>query len=179
MNDFKAFCERIGENPLRAGLEKTPERLDELESFLYSGYKLDPISALGTPLENIEKIDEMISLLNIEFYSMCEHHLLPFFGHIHIGYIPNEKLAGISGFARLAEVFSRRLQIQENLTAQIANTIMEVLKPKGVMVIAQAKHLCMAMRGLQKQDSIIKTSAARGLFKSDPKTRAEFLALLK
>ncbi|SQB97569.1 GTP cyclohydrolase I FolE [Helicobacter fennelliae] len=174
---FEEFCNRIGENPKREGLLQTPKRLRECEEFLYGGYKKDPALALGSLFKN-NGIDEMITLRNIEFYSMCEHHILPFFGSISIGYVPNEYIAGIGGLAHLIEVFTRRLQIQETLTNQIADTIMEILKPKGVMVVCEAKHLCMSMRGLQKQNATIKTSAVRGLFKSDSKTRTEFLQLI-
>ncbi len=175
--EFDEFCQRIGEDSQREGLAQTPKRLLELEEFLYSGYKVDAKDALGSLFQN-EGIDEMITLQNIEFYSMCEHHILPFFGYIHIGYVPKDKIAGISGLARLIEVFARRLQIQEKLTNQIADTIMEILDPKGVMVVCQARHLCLSMRGLQKQNGIIKTSALRGLFKKDSRTRMEFLQLI-
>jgi len=176
---FKEFFKQIGEDPNREGLKKTHKRVEELNSFLYKGYNANPIKALGEMFANEEGIDEMIMLKDIEFYSMCEHHILPFFGHIHIGYVPKNKIAGISGLGHLIEVFARRLQIQEKLTNQIADTIMEILSPKGVMVVCEAQHLCLKMRGLQKQDTLIKTSALRGLFKSDSRTRAEFLQLLR
>lgn len=174
--EFHAFCERIGEDPNRAGLSNTPKRLQELESTLYSGYATSPKDALGTLFDN-DNMDQMVLLKDIEFYSMCEHHLLPFFGAIHIGYVPKDKLAGFSGVVRLVEAFAKRLQIQENLTNQIADELAALLKPKGVMVVCQARHLCMSMRG-SKQNPLIKTSALRGLFRSDPRTRAEFLGLL-
>ncbi len=176
-NCFEKMCQRIGEDHTREGLLETPKRLQELESFLYSGYKTNPKEALGRLFIN-EGIDEMITLQDIEFYSICEHHLLPFFGHIHIGYVPKNHIAGISGLARLVEVFSRRLQIQEKMTNQIADIIMQILEPKGVMVVCEARHLCLSMRGLQKQNTKIKTSAVRGLFKSDSRTRMEFLELV-
>ncbi len=135
-----------------------------------------PKEALGSVFED-GVCDEMIMLKKLPFYSMCEHHLLPFFGFISIGYIPDSKLVGISGLARLAEVFTHRLQIQEQLTAQIANALMSELSPKGVMVVCEARHLCLEMRGKQRQSHII-TSALRGLFKKDSKTRAEFMQLL-
>lgn len=174
--EFHAFCARIGENPTRAGLSNTPKRLQELESTLYSGYTTNPKDALGTLFDN-DNMDQMVLVKDIVFYSMCEHHLLPFFGHIHIGYVPKDKLAGLSGIVRLVEVFAKRLQIQENLTNQIADELSHLLEPKGVMVVCQARHLCMSMRG-SNQNPLIKTSALRGLFRSDPKTRAEFLELL-
>lgn len=174
--EFHAFCARIGEDPNRSGLQHTPKRLQELESTLYSGYATSPKDALGTLFDN-DNMDQMVLLKDIEFYSMCEHHLLPFFGAIHIGYVPKDRLAGFSGIVRLVEVFAKRLQIQENLTNQIADELAALLKPKGVMVVCEARHLCMSMRG-SNQNPLIKTSALRGLFRSDPKTRAEFLELL-
>ncbi|OBV30132.1 GTP cyclohydrolase I FolE [Helicobacter sp. CLO-3] len=173
---FDEFCARIGENPKREGLKNTPKRLRELESVLYAGYNTQTKDALGALFAN-DGMDEMVMLKDIEFYSMCEHHILPFFGRIHIGYVPRAHIAGISGLARLVEVFARRLQIQENLTNQIADEINALLEPKGVMVVCEARHLCMSMR--QKHDPIIKTSAVRGIFKSDQRTRAEFLELLR
>lgn len=176
--DFNDFCKRIGEDSTRAGLQATPKRLDELESILYAGYKQSPKDALGATFAN-DGIDEMISIKDIGFYSMCEHHLLPFFGSVHIGYVPKDSIAGISGFVRLVEVYAKRLQIQENLTNQIAQSITELLSPKGVMVVCQAQHLCMSMRGAQKSEAKITTSAVRGIFKSDSRTRGEFLQLIK
>ncbi len=175
---FRDFCKRIGEDATRAGLQATPKRLKELESILYAGYSLSPKDALGSTFEN-NGIDEMITIKDIAFYSMCEHHLLPFFGSVHIGYVPKDSIAGISGFVRLVEVYAKRLQIQENLTNQIAQSITQILNPKGVMVVCQARHLCMSMRGAQKSEASITTSALRGIFKSDSRTRAEFLQLIK
>lgn len=175
--NFDYFLEKIGENPHREGLKDTPNRVEESWKFLYSGYSQDPKAVLGSSFEQ-GACDEMVMLKNIEFYSMCEHHILPFFGHIGIGYIPNKKVVGISGLVRLVEIYSRRLQIQERLTTQIADTIMEIVGAKGVMVVCEAQHLCMSMRGVQKQNARVKTSAIRGIFKSDPKTRAEFIQLL-
>lgn len=178
MFDFEAFLLQIGEDPKREGLLQTPSRVQKLYANIFDGYKQDSAEALGS-IFNEENFDEMITLQNIEFYSMCEHHLLPFFGFINIGYIPDKKLAGIGGLARLVDIFSHRLQIQERLTAQIADTLMELLEPKGVMVTCKATHLCMRMQGIQKQHTDIHTSAVRGIFKSDSKTRAEFIALTK
>ncbi|WP_104698021.1 MULTISPECIES: GTP cyclohydrolase I FolE [unclassified Helicobacter] len=176
MLDFKEFLLQIGEDPSREGLRETPFRIKKLYENIFDGYKQDIHQALGSVF-NEENFDEMITLKDIEFYSMCEHHLLPFFGFVNIGYIPDKKLAGIGGLARLVDIFSHRLQIQERLTTQIADTLMELLEPKGVMVTCKATHLCMRMQGIQKQHSSIHTSALRGIFKSDSKTRAEFIAL--
>ncbi|PAF41839.1 GTP cyclohydrolase I FolE [Helicobacter sp. 11S03491-1] len=177
-NYFDYFFTKIGENPCREGLKQTPSRVEQSWDFLYSGYQQNPKLALGSVFSD-GACDEMVILKNIEFYSMCEHHILPFFGHISIGYIPDKKVVGISALAKLVEIYCRRLQIQEKLTTQIADTIMEVLVPKGVMVVCEAQHLCMSMRGVQKQNARINTSAIRGLFKSDSKTRSEFMQLLK
>lgn len=182
MNDFentiKDFLLHIGENPEREGLKETPKRVAKASEYLFSGYKSDPHEILGKVFSD-GACDEMVILRDIEFYSICEHHMLPFFGHISIGYLPNSRVVGISKLARLVECFSRRLQIQEKLTSQICDTLMEVLQPKGAMVVARAKHLCMVMRGVEKQESIMTTSATRGLFRSDPRTREEFLSLIK
>lgn len=175
---FRDFCKRIGEDYTRAGLQATPKRLAQLESILYAGYSLSPKEALGGLFAN-SGIDEMISIKDIAFYSMCEHHLLPFFGKVHIGYVPKDSIAGISGFVRLVEVYAKRLQIQENLTNQIAQSITELLSPKGVMVVCEARHLCMSMREATKTQAQITTSAVRGIFKSDSRTRGEFLQLIK
>ncbi|RAX57682.1 GTP cyclohydrolase I FolE [Helicobacter monodelphidis] len=170
--------EFIGEDKHREGLLETPKRVIKSWETLFKGYNEDPKEVLGTVFEQ-GACDEMVVLKEIEFYSMCEHHLLPFFGVVHIGYIPDSKVLGISKLARLTEVFARRLQIQEQMTAQIADTLMEVLAPKGVMVVAEAKHMCMLMRGVEKQNSLMITSAIRGRFKSDAKTREEFMAHIR
>ncbi|MCQ2622365.1 GTP cyclohydrolase I FolE [Helicobacter pylori] len=175
---FNQFFENIGEDKNREGLKETPKRVQELWKFLYKGYKEDPKVALKSAyFQGV--CDEMIVVQNIEFYSTCEHHLLPFLGNISVGYIPKEKIVGISTIAKLIEIYSRRLQIQERLTTQIAETFDEIIEPRGVIVVCEAKHLCMSMQGVQKQNAIIKTSVLRGLFKKDPKTRAEFMQLLK
>ena len=174
---FTNLCSTIGESKDREGLAKTPHRLAELYQNLFSGYKRDPNQALNSIFSD-GVCNEMIIIRDIEFYSMCEHHSLPFFGKISIGYIPNDKIAGISNFAELIDIFARRLQIQENLTTQIADTIMHSLNPKGIMVVCEALHLCMAMRGLQKQNAKIITSAVRGLFQKDSRTRMEFMKLI-
>lgn len=174
---FTALCENIGENAKREGLKLTPKRIAKSFSECLSGYDKSAREALGSVFID-GACDEMIVLKQLPFYSICEHHLLPFFGRLSIGYIPNSRIVGISGLARLAEVFSQRLQIQEQLTAQIADALMDELKPKGVMVVCEARHLCLEMRGKQRQSEII-TSALRGGFKKDPKTRAEFMQILK
>lgn len=173
---FEKLCKSVGENPQREGLLKTPQRLEESYLELLSGYQKTPL--FHTTFCEIP-YNEMIVLKNIEFYSMCEHHLLPFFGHISIGYIPEEKIAGISDFARLIEMYARRLQTQENLTFEIIEALMRELSPKGAMLVCEATHLCMAMRGVEKSSSTLLTSAVRGIFKENPKTRAEFLEHIK
>lgn len=175
MQDLFCF---IGEDSKREGLIKTPERVAKLHEMLYSGYEIDPNSILDSVFSD-GACNEMVVVRDIEFYSMCEHHLLPFFGQISIGYIPDKKVVGISNLSKLVEVFARRLQIQEKLTTQIADTIMHSLKPKGAMVVCEALHLCMAMRGNAKQNSKILTSAVRGLFQQDSRTRMEFMQLIK
>jgi len=169
------FLQFIGEDVEREGLKETPARVIKAWEFLYSGYSSNP-SELFKTFENPE-CDEMVILDHIEFYSTCEHHLLPFFGECHIAYIPRDKVVGVSKLARLVEVFARRLQIQENLTQQIAQAIQEHLDPIGVGVIMTAQHMCMTSRGVQKQNSIMKTSALLGAFKK-PEVRAEFLKLI-
>ncbi|WP_104625128.1 GTP cyclohydrolase I FolE [Helicobacter felis] len=171
------LCARVGEDPQREGLKNTPKRLKELWDHLMQGYRLNPEQILQSAF-SIERCDGIIVLKDIEFYSMCEHHLLPFFGHVSVGYIPRDKVVGLDAIAKLVEAFSRRLQIQERLSEEIASTFERILQPKGVGVFCVAKHLCMAMRGVQKQDTLVKTSALKGLFKSDARTRAEFMQLL-
>lgn len=170
------LIKEIGENPDREGLKNTPERIANSYEKIFGGYNKDP----NTILKEFdgENYDEMIICKDIDFYSTCEHHMLPFFGRIHIGYIPNKKIIGISKIPRLIEIFARRLQNQERLTMQIANTLHELLKPKGVGIVIEAKHLCMRARGVEKQNAIITTSSFRGLFKENQKTRSEFLKLI-
>lgn len=175
---FKKLCQDFGENHQREGLKQTPQRLLQSFEFLLSGYQQSPQQVFSSTFCQIP-YNEMIVIKNIEFYSMCEHHLLPFFGNISIGYIPNQKIAGIGDFAKLIELYSRRLQTQENLTHQIIESIMQELEPKGAMLVCEAQHLCMKMRGVQKQHSSLLTSAVRGIFKADSKTRAEFLELIR
>lgn len=173
----KALLESIGDDPNREGLKDTPDRFAAACKKLYSGYDKKPEDIL-TVFDD-EKYDEMIVVKNIEFYSMCEHHMIPFFGKAHIGYIPNGKIIGLSKIPRMVEIFSRRLQNQERLTSQIANSLNDLLKPKGVGVILEAKHLCMMARGVEKQNSVVTTSAVTGIFKSNMNTRSEFLRHLE
>lgn len=167
----------IGDNPDREGVTKTPDRVVRSWKELYGGYACDPAKILGTTFR-CPDYDEMVVLSDIEFYSTCEHHMIPFYGKAHIGYIPNKRVVGLSKLARLVDCFSRRLQIQEHLTDQIAQAITNTLKPKGVMVVLKAKHMCMCMRGVNKQQSIMTTSSISGEFKKEG-ARAEFLSLVK
>jgi GTP cyclohydrolase I len=167
----------LGEDPAREGLSRTPERVAEAWKFLLQGYRTDP----GKILENAiftEDNDEMICVRDIELYSMCEHHLLPFVGKAHVAYIPDGRIVGFSKIPRLVDVFARRLQVQERLTTQIAETLQELLRPLGVGVVIEATHLCMTMRGAQKQNSVAVTSAMLGAFRKDRATRNEFLDLI-
>lgn len=166
----------LGEDPERQGLIKTPERVEASLRWLTRGYQLTVQDAVGDALFD-EEHDSMILVRDIEFYSLCEHHLLPFFGVAHVAYIPDGRILGLSKLPRIVDVFARRLQVQERLTDQVANAIMEVVAPRGVGVVIEASHLCMMMRGVEKQRSRTVTSALRGIFTSDSKTRAEFLRL--
>lgn len=172
------IIEAIGEDPKREGLLGTPERVAEMYVELFSGLYLDPKEELSVSFEEGHR--EMVILRDVPFYSMCEHHLLPFFGVAHIGYIPNAsgRIVGASKLARVVEIIARRPQIQERMTSQIANAIFEGIHPDGVGVVIQGEHLCMVMRGIHKPGSIVATSALRGTFRSQPKTRAEFFFLL-
>jgi len=167
---------RLGDDPLREGLVKTPERVEKAMRFLTSGYRMTPEAVIGDALFE-EHHHNMVLVKNIEMYSMCEHHMLPFFGKVHIAYIPDGRIMGLSKAARLVEVFSRRLQVQERLTEQIAQALWEVVQPQGVGVIIEAHHLCMMMRGVEKQNSSTITSAMRGAFLEDQRTRDEFVNL--
>jgi GTP cyclohydrolase I len=174
----RATLRELGENPKREGLQKTPHRVAESLRFLTSGYHKDVKKVLNGAVYSVA-YDEMVIVKDIEIFSMCEHHLLPFFGRCHVAYIPTKKVIGLSKIPRLVDVFARRLQIQERLTNQIAETIMETIKPQGVGVIIEAKHLCMVMRGVEKQNSVAVTSAMLGAFRDDGQTRAEFLRLVR
>ena len=172
-----SILEAIGEDPKREGLVDTPRRIAEMYSELFMGLDLDPKAELTVSYE--EGHHEMVILRDIPFYSMCEHHLLPFYGLVHIGYIPKGSVIGMSKLARAVEVLSRRPQIQERLTTQIAEAILQALNPDGVAVVIQAEHMCMTLRGVKKPGSNVITSATRGLFRSKAATRAEFLSLVQ
>jgi GTP cyclohydrolase I len=175
---YRELLQCVGEDIEREGLQRTPDRAARALAFLTQGYR-----------QNLEQIingavfksgaSEIILVKDIELYSLCEHHLLPFIGRAHVAYIPNGKVIGLSKVARIVDVFARRLQIQENLTTQIAQSLMNCLEPSGVAVVVEAKHLCMMMRGVEKQNSVMKTSCLLGVFKDDARTRSEFLSLLK
>jgi GTP cyclohydrolase I len=173
----KMFVE-VGEDPNREGLQQTPERFEKAFRFLTSGYNMDAEKILNGAMFSV-CYDEMVVVKDIEVYSLCEHHLLPFFGKCHVAYLPNKKVVGLSKIARLVNMYARRLQIQERLTNQIARTIEEQLSPQGVGVIVEARHLCMAMRGVEKQNSLAVTSAMLGAFRDNKETRDEFLSLVK
>jgi GTP cyclohydrolase IA len=168
----------LGEDPVREGLQNTPKRVENALRFLTSGYGADPDAVLNNALFTVD-YTEMVIVKDIDFYSLCEHHLLPFFGRCHIAYIPNGKVIGLSKIPRLVEVFARRLQIQERMTNQIAETIREKIGPLGVAVVIEATHLCMAMRGVEKQNAFAITSAMLGGFRNDARTRMEFLELIR
>jgi GTP cyclohydrolase I len=168
---------RFHEDPNRDGLLKTPERVEKAMEFLTQGYEQDPTSILLGAMFDVE-YDEMVIVKDIEMFSLCEHHMLPFFGRVHVAYIPNGKVIGLSKIPRLIEVFARRLQVQERMTQQIADAIQEAIEPQGVGVVIEARHLCMMMRGVEKQNSSTVTSAMRGAF-SEQSTRAEFLSLVR
>lgn len=176
-NAVKCMMLHVGENPNREGLLKTPQRVKKAYEFIFGGYKEDPREILKSALFTSSN-DEMVLLKDIEFYSTCEHHLLPIIGRVHVAYIPNGKVVGLSKIPRVVNVFARRMQIQEQLTEQIADAIMDTIEPKGVAVVVQARHMCMEMRGVEKINSTTTSSALRGLFKKDEKTRGEFFSLI-
>ena len=173
----KSMMLHVGEDPSREGLLDTPSRVRKSFEFIYGGYKEDPVAILQKALFTTSN-DEMVLVKDIEFYSTCEHHLLPIIGRVHVAYIPNGKVVGLSKIPRVVNVFARRMQIQEQLTEQIADAIMDTIDPKGVAVVIQARHMCMEMRGVEKINSTTTSSALRGLFKKDEKTRAEFFSLI-
>ena len=169
---------RLGEDPDREGLVRTPARVEKAMQFLVKGYKDDPDALLRKALFTVS-YDEMVIVKDIEMFSLCEHHLLPFFGKVHVAYIPNGKVIGLSKIPRLIEIFSRRLQIQERLTTQIAEAIQNTIEPQGVGVVIEARHLCMMMRGVEKQHSAAVTSSMLGCFRHEEETRTEFLSLIR
>lgn len=175
--NVKTLLEEMGEDPNREGLIRTPHRVAKAYEFLTQGYTKDIQKIVNGAIFE-EKYDEMVIVKDIDFYSMCEHHLLPFYGKVHIAYVPNGKIIGLSKLPRIVDVFARRLQIQERLTQEIADTLDEILQPKGVAVVAEGYHMCMMMRGVEKQNSITTTSAVHGLFQEDARTRTEFLNLI-
>jgi GTP cyclohydrolase IA len=174
---YHSLLEAIGEDPNRQGLVRTPIRAARALEFLTNGYRQNLDDIVNDAVFD-SAASEIILVKDIELYSLCEHHLLPFIGRAHVAYIPNGKVIGLSKVARIVDVFARRLQIQENLTTQIAESLMKCLEPSGVAVVVEAKHLCMMMRGVEKQNSIMKTSCLLGTFKEDARTRSEFLSLL-
>jgi len=173
-----SLLKELGEDPERDGLERTPLRVARSMRYFTDGYRQDPDEILNGALFEVS-YDEMVLVKDIEFYSLCEHHMLPFFGRVHVAYIPNGKVLGLSKIPRLVEMFARRLQVQERLTTDIAQTLESLLEPKGVAVVVEAIHLCMMMRGVQQQNSSATTSSIRGEFERDGKTRSEFMNLLQ
>jgi GTP cyclohydrolase I len=176
-SEIHAILTSLGENPERQGLKRTPERVETALRWLTRGYDMSVKDVVGQAVFE-ESHEAMILVRDIEIYSLCEHHLLPFFGRAHVAYIPDGRIVGLSKLPRIVEVFARRLQVQERLTDQVADAVMEVLSPQGVGVVIEAAHLCMMMRGVEKQNSRTVTSAVRGLFRDDSKTRSEFLRLV-
>jgi len=174
---MRQLLSNLGEDPGREGLLKTPERMEKSLRWLTRGYDMDVREVIGDALFE-EDYDNMVLVRDIEFYSMCEHHMLPFFGKAHVAYVPDGRVVGLSKVARVVDVFARRLQVQERLTDQVADALVEVLEPKGVGVVVEAAHFCMMMRGVEKQNSRTITSALRGEFRDDPATREEFLRLV-
>jgi len=177
-DQIREILRSIGEDPDREGLLRTPQRVAQALSFLTRGYAMDPEKVINDALFT-EEYEEMIVQKDIDFYSLCEHHILPFFGKAHVAYIPHHKIVGVSKLARLVDVYARRLQVQERLTNQIATTIMEKLDALGVAVVLEAEHLCMRMRGVEKQNSIVITSSLLGAFRTRQETRSEFMTLIR
>jgi GTP cyclohydrolase I len=174
----RALLRTIGEDPDREGLLKTPERVTRALQFLTKGYQEDPSAILNSALFS-EEYSEMIVLKDLDFFTLCEHHMLPFFGKAHVAYIPSNKILGLSKLARLFEVFARRLQVQERLTTQVAHSLMDAIDPQGVGVVVEAEHLCMRMRGVEKQNSVVVTSCMLGTFRDRQETREEFTTLIR
>jgi GTP cyclohydrolase IA len=175
----RLILRHVGEDPEREGLKLTPNRVLHALDFLTRGYKEDPKVAINGAVFSEEEYQEIILCKDLDFYSLCEHHLLPFFGKAHLAYLPNRRIIGLSKLARLVEIYARRLQVQERLTTQIAHTLMEEIEPLGVAVVLEAEHLCMRMRGVEKQNSYVTTSAMLGVFRTHFETRQEFMNLLR
>jgi GTP cyclohydrolase I len=175
----RVILRHIGEDPDREGLKLTPTRVAKAYEFLTSGYAKDPKDAINGALFAEEQYQEIILCKDLDFYSLCEHHMLPFMGKAHVAYLPNRKIVGLSKLARMVEIFARRLQVQERLTTQIAQTIMSEIDPLGVAVVLEAEHMCMRMRGVEKQNSYVTTSAMLGVFRTNQETRQEFMQLLR
>jgi GTP cyclohydrolase I len=169
----------IGEDPEREGLERTPHRVASALQFLTRGYTQDPKDAINGALFSEAEYQEMILCKDLDFYSLCEHHMLPFFGKAHVAYLPNKRIVGLSKVPRMVEIYARRLQVQERLTRQIAQTIMSEIEPLGVAVVLEAEHMCMRMRGVEKQNSVVMTSAMLGVFRKNVETRQEFMNLIR
>ena len=181
-DEVRQILMKVGEDPERQGILRTPLRVDKALAFLTSGYRADLDKIVNGAIfeeSNGERFDEMVLVKDIEFYSLCEHHMIPFFGKIHVAYIPNRRVIGLSKIPRIVEIFARRLQVQERMTQQVAECVNEVLTPRGVAVVAEAKHMCMCMRGIQKQNSSTTTSAMMGDFRENAQTRQEFLNLIR
>lgn len=174
---IRELLSELGENPEREGLKKTPMRVSKMFEFLTKGYREDVKAVLNGAVFK-EEYSEMVIVRDIDFFSLCEHHLIPFYGKVHVAYIPSGKIIGLSKIPRIVEVFARRLQVQERMTQQIAQTLYDHLNPQGVGVVVEARHLCMIMRGVEKQNSIATTSSMLGTFRDDVKTRSEFLTLI-
>src|SRR5882762_4973692 len=178
IEEIRSILTKVGEDPNRDGLVNTPTRVDRALRFLTSGYRMDADDLLNKAMFDVA-YDEMVIVRDIELFSLCEHHLLPFFGKCHVGYIPNGRVIGLSKIPRLVDMYARRLQVQERLTTQIAETIEQKIHPRGVAVVIEAQHLCMIMRGVEKQNSVAVTSSMHGVFKEQSQTREEFLSLIK
>lgn len=177
-DNVRAILREMGEDPDREGLRRTPQRVEKALRYLTKGYHEEPRQVINGALF-VEDYEEMILLKNLDFFSLCEHHMLPFFGRASVAYIPKRRIIGVSKLARLVEIYARRLQVQERLTTQIANTLMTELEPMGVGVVLEAEHLCMRMRGVEKQNSVIVTSACLGVFRTRRETREEFMNLIQ
>ena len=175
---YREILSRLGEDPSRDGLLATPSRVEKSMAFLTKGYNEDPMQILRGAMFDVD-YDEMVIVKDIETFSLCEHHMLPFFGKVHVAYIPKGKVIGLSKMPRIVDVFARRLQVQERMTRQIADTIQEAIAPQGVGVVIEAQHLCMMMRGVEKQSSLTVTSSLRGVFKTQLQTRSEFMSLVR